>query len=76
MKTRIALRARQTVIHTSTVHQESYREDELEFCIVTEPNASPYPAGATGIDPRPLRRQVFPRPGGAEPANVAEDRDV
>ena len=70
------IRARRTVIHTSTVHREWCRDDGLELSIAVEPDASPYPADAAGIDPRRLRRQVFPRVGGAKPADGEEDRGV
>lgn len=76
MKKRIILRARQSVIHTSTVHREWHRGDGLDLCIAMEPDASPHPADATGIDPRPLRRQAFPRVGGAKPADGEEGRGV
>lgn len=76
MKGGIELRARRTVVHTSTVRPQWHQEDESELRIVTEPDPSPCPAGPAGIDPRPLRRQVFPRVCGAMPAHREEDRGV
>jgi len=76
MKKRITVRAQRTVIHTSAVRREWRREDGLDLWIAMESDASPYPAGAAGIDPRRLRRQVFPRVGGAEPADGEEGRGV
>ena len=76
MKKRITVRARRTVIHTSTVSRKWRLEEGLDLCVAVEPDASSYPADAAGIDPRPLRRQVFPRVGGAKPTDGEEERGV
>ena len=76
MKKRIELRRRRSIIHTSTVHREWHREEELEISIVTEPEHPPYPADSAGIDPRRLRRPEFPRPCGVPSLHLEEDADV